>query len=120
MPRILESGGVAPGSELYFCLIARRRLIRLARINRLSFVVALVFSGLAFLLVMANVITEVPPQPGENASAHVWQLLMILQLPLIILFLVTADWRSSSPALLFAIQLGAMIIACGPVWLAGF
>lgn len=95
-------------------------MISLARINRLSFVIALVFSALAFLLVIANVIAEVPPQPDENASAHVWQLLMSFQLPLIILFLVTADWRSSSPALLFAIQLGAMIIACSPVWLAGF
>ena len=91
-----------------------------ARINRLSFVIPLVFSALAFLLVMANIVAAVPPQPDENASAHIWQLLMVLQLPLIILFLITADWRSWSPPLLFAAQVGAMIIACAPVWLAGY
>ena len=91
-----------------------------ARVNRLSFVIPLVLSALAFLLVMANIIAAVPPQPDENASAHIWQLLMALQLPLIILFLITADWRSWSPSWLFAAQVGAMIIACAPVWFAGY
>ena len=91
-----------------------------ARINRLSFVTPLVFSTIAFLLVMANIAAAVPPQQDENASAHIWQLLMILQMPLIIIFLVTADWRSSSPGYRFAAQVGAFVIACLPVWLAGY
>lgn len=91
-----------------------------ARINRFSFAIPLLLSVLAFLLAMANVIAAVPPQADENASAHLWQLLMILQMPMIIVFLFTADWRSWSPAYRFAAQIGALMIAALPVLLAGY
>ena len=91
-----------------------------ARINRVLLILPLMFSAIAFAVVIANIAAGVPPQPDENASAHIWQLLMIAQLPLVLLFLVTADWRTWSPALLFGLQLAAIAAACVPVWLAGY
>ena len=91
-----------------------------AGIRRVSFILPLVFSAIAFAVVITNVAAGVPPQPDENASAHIWQLLMITQLPLVVLFLVTADWRTWSPAILFGVQLVAIAAACIPVWLAGY
>ena len=91
-----------------------------ARLNRIGAVVPLVCSALAFAIVMANVVAGVPPQADENASAHLWQMLMAGQLPLVLLFLVTADWRSRTPWLVTGLQLLAMGMAAFPVWLAGY
>ena len=91
-----------------------------ARLNRISAVVPLVLSGLAFIIVMANILAGVAPQADENASAHLWQLLMLAQLPLIMLFAVTANWRSRAAIVWIAAQLLGIAIACVPVWLAGY
>ena len=91
-----------------------------AQINRFTGLVALLLSLLAFAIVMANIFAGVPPQPDENASAHLWQLLMASQLPLILLFIATADWRSRASALLLGLQLLGIALACLPVWLAGY
>jgi hypothetical protein len=89
-------------------------------VNRLSLVLPFVLSMLAFGLVMGNILAGVRPQPDESASAHMWQLLMAGQVPLIVLFLATSDWRDRSPALLFGAQVAAIALACLPVWLAGY
>jgi len=91
-----------------------------ARFSRVAAILPLAFSGLAFAIVMANIIAGVPPQPDENASAHIWQLLMAAQLPLILLFVATADWRKRSSALLLIMQIACIAAACLPVWLAGY
>jgi hypothetical protein len=91
-----------------------------ARINRVAAILPLVFSAFAFLLVMANIVAGVPPQPDEDASAHIWQLLVGIQLPLILLFVVTADWRKRQAAIFLGTQIVALAIACAPVWLAGY
>lgn len=91
-----------------------------SRVNHLSFIIPLLFSGLALALVLANIVAAVPPQPDENASAHIFQLLIAAQLPLIALFVATADWRSWSPVRLLAVQAAAIALACLPVWLAGY
>jgi hypothetical protein len=88
-------------------------------VNRAAGIIPLVFSALAFGIVIANVIARVPPQPDEDASAHLWQLLMAAQLPLLIVF-ATADWRKGSTGLLLTAQLLAVGLACLPVWLAGY
>jgi len=80
----------------------------------------LLLSALAFGLVVANIVAGTPPQADENCRAHIWQLLMGAQLPLVILFIATADWRSRTPALLVAAQLAAIALACLPVWVAGY
>ena len=89
-------------------------------VNRLAFLLPLIFSALALGLVLTNIALGVPPQPDENASAHIWQLLMLCQIPLILAFLVTADWRARLPLRLFIVQLAAFASACLPVWLAGY
>lgn len=90
------------------------------RVNRMTFALPLILSSLALILVLANIALGVPRQPDENASAHIWQLLMLGQIPFILGFLATADWRARSPALLLVIQLAAFGAACLPVWLAGY
>ena len=91
-----------------------------ARFNRIAAVVPVAFSAIAFAIVIANILLGTPPQPDENASAHLWQLLMIAQLPFILLFAATADWRRRTPALVIALQLFGIALACLPVWLAGY
>ena len=94
--------------------------MRRLRLNRAAALLPLLLSALAFALVVANVAAGVSPQPDEDASAHLWQLLMVAQLPLIVLFLATADWRRGGPALLVGLQLCGIALACLPVWLAGY
>lgn len=91
-----------------------------ARLNRLSGVAPLLCSATAFAIVVGNVVAGVPPQPDENASAHLWQLLMAVQLPLIAVFAVTADWRAGSTLRLLGLQLAGIACACLPVWLADY
>ena len=91
-----------------------------ARLNRIAAVLPLSCSALAFAVVMANILAGVPPQPDENASAHVWQVLMVLQLPLMMLFLVTADWHRRATAAMLVLQLLGIALACLPVWMAGY
>ena len=91
-----------------------------AQINRFAAFLPVLLSLLAFAIVMANILARVPSQPDENASAHLWQLLMASQLPLILLFVATADWRRRSPVLVLGLQLLGIAIACLPVWLAGY
>jgi hypothetical protein len=92
-----------------------------ARINRITAWVPLLCSALAFAIVMANIIARVPPQPDENASAHMWQLLMAGQLPFIAAFAITADWRHWQRAAgLLGLQALAIAAAMIPVWFAGY
>ena len=90
------------------------------RAGRIAAVAALACSALAFAIVTANVLHGVPPQPDEDASAHLWQLLVGVQLPLIALFVVTADWRLRGTPVLLAGQLLGLTAACVPVFLAGY
>lgn len=68
-----------------------------AGVNRVASVAPLILSAVAFAIVMANFIARVPPQPDEKASAHIWQLLMVGQLPITVTFLGTSDWRVDQP-----------------------
>jgi hypothetical protein len=34
-----------------------------------------------------------PPQPDEGAAAHIFQLSIVALVPMILLFLATADWK---------------------------
>jgi hypothetical protein len=91
-----------------------------SRVNRVMAILPLVLSAAAFAIVMANIVAGVPPQADENASAHLWQWLMVAQFPLILLYLLTADWRSRSSAVILALQVLGIAMASVPVWLAGY
>jgi len=59
------------------------------QINRVSGTVLIVLSLTALLAVLSGYIQ--PPQPDEGAAAHIFQLSILALVPMILLFLATAD-----------------------------
>jgi hypothetical protein len=91
------------------------------RINRILIVVPILFSTLALALVLGNVAAGVPPQPDEGTAAHLFQLLIAVQLPLVLLFAATADWtRPARPILTLAAQALALAAALGALAWSGY
>jgi hypothetical protein len=72
-------------------------------------------SILAFLLVLMAVLTKQKgPSADEEAGAHLFQLLIVAQDPIVMIFLATADWRKYMQVLRsMAFQAFAVIIAVG-------
>lgn len=92
-----------------------------ARVNRFAGWIPFVCAGLALGIVMANILAGVQPQRDEDASAHLWQLLMVAQLGFMVVFAATADWRRPQrPTLVTVLQLAALAAAALPVWLTGY
>jgi len=61
------------------------------------------------------------PEADEGTSAHLWQILMAGQVPIIAFFAISWLPRNPKPALLIlAIQAIAGIAALGPVYYLGF
>jgi hypothetical protein len=90
-----------------------------ASLKRIGIWVPLTCSVAAFALVIANIVAGVRPQPDENTSAHLFQLLIAGQIPFIGLFAATTDnWHYA--ARLIALQLLAIGLAFLPVWVAGY
>lgn len=57
-------------------------------------------------------------EPDEGTAAHLWQLLMTIQMPVVLFF--TVKWLGRAPrqALeVLALQAGAWVAACAPVYL---
>ena len=58
------------------------------------------------------------PQADEGAAAHIWQLLMALQIPLVVFF--AFKWVPKSPrqaVRILALQVGAALAAMAPVFI---
>lgn len=77
----------------------------------------IVMSAAAFLLVLlARATGWDRGLKDEGAVAHLWQLLIGLQLPIIVAFVATADWRRPSGALMvLGVQALALAVAMAPV-----
>jgi hypothetical protein len=76
--------------------------------------------SLAALAVVIShvVVVGTASQPDEGAAAHVWQLLMAAQIPVIAFFAINWLPRSPRPALMvLALQAAAGIAAAAPVFL---
>jgi hypothetical protein len=57
---------------------------------------------------------------GEGAGAHLFQLLIVLQAPIIAGFLISSDWRRPlEPLRAFALQVMAILAAFGALYLSG-
>ena len=59
-------------------------------------------------------------EPDEGAAAHIWQLLMAGQLPLLLFFAI--KWLPRAPRqtlYVLAVQAGAVLAALAPVYLLG-
>ena len=61
------------------------------RINRFSGKAVLVLSLVALVTVLTGYFE--PPQPDEGALAHIFQLAIVMVVPTLLLFLLTADWK---------------------------
>ncbi len=85
------------------------------QINRVSGKVLIVLSLTALLAVLSGY-THLP-QPDEGAAAHISQLSIVALVPMILLFLATADWgqplRSARP---LAFPAGALVLAFGALY----
>ena len=61
------------------------------------------------------------PEPDEGTAAHLWQVLMAGQIPIIAWFASTSLWRTPREALpVFALQILAGLAAAAPVFLLRF
>jgi hypothetical protein len=87
--------------------------------RRPSAYLPILMSLLALSAVMAQLALQGPaPQADENAEAHIWQLLMAAQMPVILFFAV--KWLPQAPKsaiAVLAIQAAAIIAAAAPVFL---
>jgi cytochrome bd-type quinol oxidase subunit 2 len=84
-------------------------------INSVSGVAMLLLSFTALLAVLSGY-TQ-PPQTDEGTAAHIFQLSIVALVPMILLFLATADWRQpvrSARPLAFAVA--ALVLAFGALY----
>lgn len=93
------------------------RVSKLLRSPTAFLPLAMSFAALATVLVYlaANGVVR---EPDENAAAHVWQLLMAGQLPIVLFFAIKWLPEAPRPALaVLALQAGAGLAALAPVLL---
>lgn len=78
-----------------------------------------IMSGGALATVLIFIAFHGPaPQPDEGAAAHIWQVLMASQLPIVLFFAI--KWVPQSPRQavpILALQVGAALAAMAPVFL---
>ena len=81
-------------------------------ISRIAGVLPLILSAASFSLIIFSVTTgwELGGS-DEGAAAHIFQLMMSAQLPLIAIFLFTADWRDRRLVVLTLLVQAAAIAA---------
>ena len=95
-------------------------MTRLA-VNRLTSLVPIILSALAMALALGSIATGTGHSADEDWQAHVWQLLMAAQLPIIAAFALTADWsHPSRPLKIIALHAAAIGAAVAPVAIAGW
>ena len=80
------------------------------QINRLSSKLIIILSLIALLTVLTGYFQ--PPQADEGAAAHIFQLTIVALLPMILLFLATADRkRPSRSARPLAFPVATLLVA---------
>lgn len=86
-----------------------------------SAIAPIIMSLIALSVVLIAIATGgAKPQPDEGSAAHIWQLLMVGQLPFLgwfALHWLKRDFRAGLPIL--GLQISAFIAAFLPVWLLG-
>jgi hypothetical protein len=90
-------------------------------VRKPSAITPIIMSLVALSVVLVAIVTMGPKrQPDEGATAHLWQLLMAGQLPILGWFALrwlTRDFRAALPIL--GLQIVAFATALLPVWLLG-
>jgi hypothetical protein len=79
--------------------------------------VPLAMSSAAVLTILVHIAgSGLAPQPDEGAAAHIWQLLMFFQLPVVVIFAINWLPQAPRPALVvLALQAVAIVAAAAPV-----
>lgn len=87
------------------------------RFNDLSGIVPIVMSAMAFgLLIVALATGWDKGDPDEGTPAHLFQLLIVAQVPFLLAFIATADWAEAGRVgRTLAIQAAALVLAFAPV-----
>ena len=87
--------------------------------KRPSAFLPVVMSLIALTVVIIHLITHGPtPQPDEGTAAHIWQLMMATQVPIVLFFAI--KWLPDSPRIavpVLALQIAAALAAIAPVFL---
>ncbi len=87
--------------------------------KRPSAVLPILMSLSAVVVIVIHLVGFGPaPQADEGGAAHVWQLLMSAQLPVVAFFLIR--WAPKAPRAAFivlAVQVAAAVMAFAPVYL---
>ena len=88
-------------------------------VKRPSAFLPIVMSLCAVAVIVVHLVRFGPaPQSDEGASAHIWQLLMAAQVPIVLFFAI--KWLPQSPRQavpILALQVGAALAAVAPVFL---
>ena len=84
--------------------------------------VPVAMSLLALAIVLIHIaLVGTTRQTDEGMEAHIWQLLMLIQIPLIVYFAI--KWLPQVPKqaiIILAIQAGAAVAALAPVFILGW
>jgi len=93
--------------------------MKLSMLKQPSAVIPLVMSFAALVVVLGHIaVSGVGRQPDEGAAAHIWQLLIAGQLPIVAIFVITSLPRNPRQTLLvLALQALALLAATAPVFL---
>lgn len=85
-------------------------------------ILPMIMSAVALAAVIVHVaLFGTARQADEGAAAHIWQLMMAGQLPIIAYFAVKHLGDETRPALrILAVQIAAALAAMAPVYLLGF
>ncbi len=90
--------------------------------RRPSGLVPIAMSLAAVTTILCHIaVSGTAPQPDEGAAAHIWQLLMAGQLPVVAFFAV--KWLPKDPRTalqVLALQAGAALAALAPVYWLGW
>ena len=88
------------------------------RINRISGVAPIGLSLAALGVLMVALLTGWGKGAGdEGAAAHIFQLLIVAEVPFMLAFVATADWKKAARvAGLIALQAAALLVAFAPVY----
>jgi hypothetical protein len=94
--------------------------MNVALVKQPSGFIPIAMSLAALALVLGHIATfGVPHEADEGTAAHLWQLLMAGQLPVVAYF--ALKWLPKSPGetlRVLALQIAAILVACAPVfWL---
>jgi len=85
-------------------------IMRGQQINRISGKVVMALSLIALLAVLSGYFQ--PPQPDEGSAAHIFQLSIAALVPMMLLFLATADWRKPlQSSRMLAFPAAALVLA---------